>query len=461
MSFTSALRRGAVALLAVTALVAAPSVTPAEAQTSSSLGAGGEYFPLTPTRIFDQFRNSNSTFTVPVAGRGGVPSSGVLAVGINVTVDRTQGSGYLAVSPSDFQRGANEAPSSLLNFNGRNDTVPNFGIVGVGPDGIKIELVTNGGGNTRVIVDVFGFVATSSFTGGNGVSVNDGARLVAVTPERIVDTRRITGSPRTNGGNPLSARQNLRIPVRGVAPVPNDSDVSAVVVNLTGINTTSSSTTTYLSAGPSGVPSSQAEASSSNGNYDRDSIQANLAIVPLASDGSFTLFNRAGRIDVAIDVVGYLEENVSQTSTRGRIVPLEAPFRSFDTREPEFDNVKLGRQQWEDWSFEDFANSVQLDGQAVGSQSALFGNLTVTQFARFSSAESRENYMTLNPAYPDGQYPQGDAPNSNINVREGSDVANAAIVTYGSKGGDDYMISAFNRWGSTHYLLDVSAVILS
>ena len=71
------------------------------------------------------------------------------------------GAGYASVSPSDFVSSAS-APTSLINFQYAGHTVPNFGIIGVGEEGkIAIELVTpKVDGTARVIVDVFGFVAT-------------------------------------------------------------------------------------------------------------------------------------------------------------------------------------------------------------------------------------------------------------------------------------------------------------
>ncbi len=64
----------------------------------------------------------------------------------------------------------------------------------------------------------------------------------------------------------------------------------------------------------------------------------------------------------------------------------------------------------------------------------------------------------MNPA-TDGDFPT-EPSNSNLNFDEAGSVANAAVVTYGSKDGDDNMVSAYNSNGRTHYILDVYAVIL-
>jgi hypothetical protein len=161
---------------------------------------------------------------------------------------------------------------------------------------------------------------------------------------------------------------------------------------------------------------------------------------------------------VALDVVAYLEEGGADDSRTGRIVPLEAPFRSFDTRESEFGGARLGYSSWEDWSFDAFANSVRLNEITVGAQSGLFGNLTAVGLERLYASEPVKSFMTMNPA-TDGAFPT-EPDNSNLNFDETGSVANAAVVTYGSKDADDYMVSAYNSNGRTHYILDVYAVIL-
>ncbi len=457
MTSTTLIRRSAGLLMGAAALGALPVVTPApiaSAQAPADLGAGGEFFPVTPARVFDTNNggrvSANSSITVPVVGRGGVPAEDVLAVAVNVTLVDAPGRGYVSVRPSDYDASGDD-PTSLINFEGRGATVPNFGIIGVGADGaLTIEMSSEAQGNVRVIVDVFGWVAKSAFDGTDGVAEEDGARMQTVTPQRILNTR---------DSSPLRTQSSIEVPVRGQGPVPNDPNVSAVVVNMTGVNNRPGSTTTYLSASPNRVPAGQAEAPSSNGNYPAGAIKANLAIVPINDAGSIFVFNRAGETDVLIDVVGYLEEGGTDDSRTGRIVPLESPFRSFDTRGDEFGSSRLGFSSWEDWSFDDFADSVSLNGVEVGEQAGLFGNLTAVGLQRLYPTAPVKSFMTLNPTTPAGF---SEAPgNSNLNFGEGGAVANASVVTYGSNGeGDDNMVSAYNADGRIHYILDVYAVVL-
>ena len=455
MISTTVFRRGAALLLGVTAFGVVPTVTSVSAAPATcaadSLCAGGEYFPVTPTRIFDTSGvDANGSVTVPVLGASGIPAEGVLAVAVNVTVAGAAGNGFATVAPSDFD--ASGDPTSLINFQYSGHIVPNFGIIGVGEAGaITIDLTTQGSGGTRVIVDVFGFVATSGFEGSEAAPLTDGARMETITPERIYDTR--------DAGDSLGTRESLEVPVRGEGGVPDSAAVTAAVVNLTGINNQSNSTSTYLTLTPDEVPASLDEAPSSNGNYPAGIIKANLAIVPINDDGSIWVYNRSGNINVAVDVVAYLETGADESSRTGRIVPLATPFRSFDTREADFDAVKLGSSRYEDWSFTDFAGSVRLNDTEIGAQSGLFGNLTAVALEREVATRSVTSFLTMNPADPGG-FPDQAPGNSNLNFAEGGAVANAAVVTYGDKDGDDYMVSAYNAAGRTHYFLDVYAVVL-
>ena len=61
-----------------------------------------------------------------------------------------------------------------------------------------------------------------------------------------------------------------------------------------------------------------------------------MAIVPVGADGSIRLYNAYGNTHLIVDVLGYLYKGADAATTTGRVVPLDAPFRVFDTRQPEF-----------------------------------------------------------------------------------------------------------------------------
>ncbi len=442
----------AVALVSVAPLPSAGSLVPQVA--AAGLGAGGEYHPRTPQRIYDSrpLESVNEplpgpkpatpdqrTFDIDLLGQGGIPNDpvGVLAVVVNITVTEPTGAGWL----NAYGSGSVDAGlASIINFSA-NQTVPNLSIVRPGlVDGkLTIKLFsTNTRGTAHVIVDVFGWFSTSAHP-------NAGSRLVPISPGRLIDTRDSVGA--------LGTRSSLPLTIRGATlqnglVVPDSPDIVGVVLNLTGVNTLPSSTGTYLSVLPEqplGNPST------SNVNLARSQIKPNMVIVPVGADGRIHVFNLAGATHLVVDVVGYLQANVDPATTRGRVVPLTSPFRVFDTREAPFGSVPLGPTQNEEWSFADFVSSVSIGGVPVGAQVAVIGNLTAAELKRQAPSVPASGFLTMYPA--DVSQPLV----SNLNMVEGPPVPNMAILTYGSA----TSVRAYNLAGYLHYLFDASAVVLS
>jgi hypothetical protein len=248
--------------------------------------------------------------------------------------------------------------------------------------------------------------------------------------------------------------EQLTLPIRGAnGVVPNSANVTGVMVNVTAANNQPGSQPTFLSVTPTTTPAG-AEPATSVTNVGIGQVKANMAIVPVGDDGAVRIFNRSGSTHVIVDVLGYLERGAPETTRAGRVIPLDAPFRVFDTRQAAFGSAPLGFGTKEDWSFQAFAESVLLDGAPIGPQSALIGNLTGTGLQPLSPGQPTSTYMTIYPG-------NGAPPNSsNINVTPGRSVPNMSLLSYGTVGSDPYTIAAFNFDGSIHYLLDVYAVVL-
>ena len=454
-------RIAAAALVAVASVAVAATSSPSqqvEAQTPAGLGAGGEFHALTPYRAFDSrpispINVSNpgarridpaAEFNVRLAGTGTLPaaSADVLAVVATVTVVDPTGAGWLAVRPSGT---AVPSPrSSLVNFSrGRN--VPNLAIVGLGADGgVTVTMGPRSGGTANVIIDVYGFISKSSYS-------ERGSRLTPVGPARLVDTR----ETRT----PLGAAQVRAVKIRGAnsymptltPAVPNRATVTAALVNIGVVNNRARSTATFLSASPA-PPTPPIK--TSNVNVGAGQVKTVLAVVPVV-DGNIYVYNHSGETDLIVDIFGYFESRPDDTTT-GRIVPLEAPFRAFDTREPAFGNLPLGTGTVEDWSFDAFTKSVSLPsggGVDLSAQSALISNLTGTDLNRLYPSVRASTYLTGFP---------GDAGRplvANLNVVEGEVVPNMSLIPY-SRTGAANVIKMYNHYGSMHYLLDVYAIVL-
>jgi len=433
------------------------AVSPIAPVHAAGLESGGEYHPLAPARIFDTrapginsapgaiaTSAAGGVVDVQILGIGGIPANAadVLAVAISITVTEPTQVGFLTAYPSGSAAGI----SSVVNYN-KAQQVPNLSVQTVGANGrLTLKLVTPISGTAHVLIDVFGWFSTSSYG-------TRGARLIPVGPARIFDTREASFNP---GAQPLGERGMLTLPIRGADSqqpnltdvVPNSPDVVGVVLNVTGINNNAASRGTYVSVLPE---TPVGDPTTSNLNLSAGQIKANLVIVPVTNaDGAIRLFNLAGATHLAIDVVGYMKAGADVNTRLGRVIPLTAPFRSLDTREASFGNVALGPNQSEGWSFSQFVNSVMLDGQAVGNQIALLGNLTGTDLTRVYPSQPAATYLTAYPS--DVTKPFA----SNINVTEGASIPNMAIIKLGA----DDQVKTYNQGGYLHYLFDVSAVVL-
>ncbi|MCW2524725.1 MAG: domain containing protein, partial [Frankiales bacterium] len=164
---------------------------------------GGRLVAVAPARLLDTRSGvgavkaalgADRSVSVPVLGRGGVPSVGVSAVVLNVTVTAPSASGYVTVWASGRSRPA----ASNLNFV-KGETVPNLVIAPVGADG-RVELFNGSGGTVQLLADVSGY-----YTSGPAVA----GGLVAVAPARLLDTRSGVGAVKAA----LGADRSVSVPV--------------------------------------------------------------------------------------------------------------------------------------------------------------------------------------------------------------------------------------------------------
>lgn len=127
----------------------------------SGSGAGGGFRAAdTPVRVLDsregngltQVVGPNSSFTLKVRGRAGVPADQGSAMVLNLTATQAQASGYITVYPTG---GAAPATSNLNLVPGR--TVSNQVVVKVGADG-TITFRNTSPGAVHLIADLQGYV---------------------------------------------------------------------------------------------------------------------------------------------------------------------------------------------------------------------------------------------------------------------------------------------------------------
>jgi len=216
-----------------------------------------------------------ATISLKVAGRGGVPTSGVAAVTMNVVMTESSGSGFVTAWPSGEAR----PNASNLNVEGAGATVSTLVTVPLGADG-KVNLFTQSGGH--LVADVAGWLPTGSF--------------VASSPARILDTRPGRDQIGYQGDRP-AAGSVVNLKIAGVGPVPK-SGVAAVVLSVTA---TEAAGPGFVTVWPSGSVRPLASALNEPA---AGATTSNQVTVPLGADGSVSIFTQSGTHLVA-DVAGY------------------------------------------------------------------------------------------------------------------------------------------------------------
>jgi len=243
---------------------------------------------------------SGQTRSLKVTGVGGVPSTNVSAVVLNVTVTETTSTGYLTVSPTGTARPV----VSNLNWS-TGATIPNAVTVKVGSGG-KVDLYQSGPGTAQVIVDVAGYYIDGKVTEPGG--------FTSIAPARILDTR--------DAGGKLASTETRPLKVTGNGGVP-DTNVSAVVLNVTVTETTASS---YLTVFPTGTTRPTA----SNLNWTPGLTIPNLVVVKVGEAGNVSLYQSGpGTAQVIVDVAGYY---VGGTANQPGMFVALSPARVLDTR---------------------------------------------------------------------------------------------------------------------------------
>jgi hypothetical protein len=378
-------------------VTAAPAATP------------GRLVPITPTRFLDtrngtgapkQRVGAGGVVKLKVTGVHGVPTSGVTAVVMNVTVVAPTTSGYVTVYPDG------QTPPSVSNINfAVKETIPNLVTVPVVNGTVDLR---NAHGTVDLVADVSGYYAAGS----------TGSALTPITPTRFLDTRNGTGAPKQRVG----AGGVVKLKVAGVHGVPT-SGVTAVVMNVTAVKP---STSGYVTVYPDGKPVPAV----SNLNFTAGETIPNLVIVPVI-DGTVDLRNASGTVDLVADVTGWF-------SSAGSTFTSSGPVRLLDTRSglgARIGTVGPGG-----------IVSLQVggvDGVPSSGVTAVLLNVTVT-------GPTAGSYLTV---YPHGR-PLPAV--SNLNFTTGETISNLVVVpvvdgrvTFANHAGDVHVVADLNGYFSS------------
>ncbi len=257
--------------------------------TGGAAASGGTLHPVTPQRLLDTRDGTGlpghtparmgpgSVVHLPVTSLASLPA-GAAAVVLNLTSTNATSLSFITAWADGT---AQPLASSLNPEAGQVDA--NLVVVPIGANG-NVNLI-NALGSLDLVADLAGwFDATPTPTAGH---------LVPLSPARLLDTRNGTGA----SANPLGPLGTITLQVTGRGGVPG-TGVSAVVLNLTAVNNTTSS---VVIAWPTGV----AQPLASNLNPIAGRITSNLVVVPVSAAGQINLFNLNGSTDLVADVFGW------------------------------------------------------------------------------------------------------------------------------------------------------------
>ncbi|MGP3683945.1 PKD domain-containing protein [Streptomyces sp. IBSNAI002] len=243
-----------------------------------------------------------------------------------------------------------------------------------------------------------------------------GSDFTPHAPLRLLDTRNGIGQEKGK----LHAYGSTSLKIRGNGSIPDD--VTAVVLNLTVTNTTSSG---HILAWGTGHDRPR----TSSVNYDAGETVPNLVIMPVGRDGYVNLDNRGWEsVDLIADVTGYFTTSASSGYTS---LP---PTRFVDTR------TGQGSAKAQVAGQGSFGVQMTGVGGVPKGATAVSLNVTVT--------DPREaGHLTVHPS---GQA----APTaSNLNFTAGQTVPNSVIVPVGP---DGRIIIRNGSWQGTGVVIDVN-----
>ena len=253
---------------------------------------GSRYVPLEPARVLDTRFSigygvgpvfGTGVVDLTIAGRAGVPQSGVTAVVLNVTAIGMVGpDSFVTVYPSGTER---PLASNLNVVPGQ--VVPNAVVARLN-DG-KVSLY-NHRGEVDLVADVQGYFAapTDSLSGVSSYN--------PVSPVRALDTRDGTGTGGVSGK--MGAGGVIGLQLAGTNGLPA-TGVSAVVLNVTVVDPLGPDSFLTVYPNPSARPLA------SNLNFKAGQTLANLVVARVGPNGTVWIYNNLGAVHIVADVQGW------------------------------------------------------------------------------------------------------------------------------------------------------------
>ena len=247
---------------------------------------------------------AHSKIRLHINGIAGVPSTGVGAVSLVLSVASPTQNGYLSVYPDGG------APPGLasLDYNA-NTPIATTVLTKVATNGY-IDIVNNSTGTTHIIATITGYTVSGTPTAAGAFG--------ALTPAHALDTRYGTGAPK----GPAAAHSKIRLHINGIAGVPS-TGVGAVSLVLSVASPTQNG---YLSVYPDGgAPPGLASL-----DYNANTPIATTVLTKVATNGYIDIVNNStGTTHIIATITGY---TVSGTPTAAGAFGALTPAHALDTR---------------------------------------------------------------------------------------------------------------------------------
>ncbi|MBG0823902.1 hypothetical protein HS048_24585 [Planomonospora sp. ID91781] len=219
--------------------------------------------------------------TFRVAGRGGVPASGVSAVALNLIAINPVAFGWFTVHPSD----APTTVSTLTFHAGESAAGEDFTrLTSTG----EITVVNNSDGDVHISVAVDGYFSDTTGTGA-------GDEYYPLSTTYIYDTRPSLSAGSPARTTPVPANGSVTFQVAGRNNIPA-TDVTAVAVNMIATGQTARG---WLSLHPSDEP---------------DPLISSVDYVPGETDSSFEVVRLTGTGQITVDNHGTSPVHISVTA---------------------------------------------------------------------------------------------------------------------------------------------------
>jgi RHS repeat-associated protein len=308
VSLTGRVRWMVLAMVTLVALLGSllAVISPPQAAHAEVTGTGGQYVPMPDNaRVFSGGTTAGVYKTVKVNGVDGLPSTGIGAVSVLVTVASPTAQGQLVGRPNAAD------PDTLLMIYGAGvgGNTSNTALLAVGDDGsIRVRTGTT---QSTVTVDVTGYYTSTQNGAGAG-------GFVPMSGTRIANTINGTAVPK----GPLTGGSSITFQVAGANGIP----ANAAAVALGVIVENSGGGAGWVRPYPTGGDKGSGVLNYVSTKGVSTSMTAQVAI---GSDGKVTIDTPAGggTIDVAVDVQGYF----MASNPGGGFTPLTG--RIIDTRD--------------------------------------------------------------------------------------------------------------------------------